>query len=299
MNSKNFNLNYSKFTCWKNGKLVNPDQAAVSVYDHGLLYGDGCFEGIRFYRKQPFRISQHLQRLRRSLCSLNISIPYTDKTLSEAVQACVETSGLRDGYIRLLITRGEGDMGLDPRNCGDPNVIIISASLSLVGEEDRKNGVNLITSSIRRTVGTGLDTRVKSLNYLHSILARIEANAAGVDEAILLNQFGNVAECTAENIFAVTGNSLLTPPTRDGALEGVTRGAILELAAEESIICREESLSSYDLYNATECFICGSGAGLIPVRFIDGREIAECPGPMYKWMVKAYRKLIDKECGRH
>lgn len=282
--------------CWKNGELVSADQAVVSIYDHGLLYGDGCFEGLRFYHQQPFRLDRHLARLRRSLRTLDITVPYTNEHLADAVMACIECSGMSDGYLRILVTRGEGDMGLNPRNCSRPNVFIIPASLSLVSDDVRRQGVSLITSSIKRAIGTGLDSRVKSLNYLHSILARAEANAAGADEAVLLNQFGHVAECSAENIFVVNGTTLQTPPIADGALEGITREAILELASEQGMVCREQSLTTYDLYNARECFICGSGARLIPVRRIDGREIAQCPGSVYQSMSAAYQVLINNEC---
>lgn len=282
--------------CWKNGVLVSPDQAVVSIYDHGLLYGDGCFEGLRFYQGKPFRLRRHLARLRRSLRALAINIAYTDERLAEGVNACIANSGMREGYLRILVTRGEGDMGLNPRNCSQPNVFIIPASLSLVSDEIRRHGVCLITSSIKRAVGTGLDSRVKSLNYLHSILARAEANAAGADEAILLNQFGYVAECSAENIFIVNGSTLLTPPIEDGALAGITREAILELAPEQGLVCREKSLTSYDLYNADECFICGSGARLIPVRMIDGRLIEQCPGAAFRSLSAAYQRLIYDEC---
>lgn len=289
-------MNCDAFPCWINGNILEPNQAVISVYDHGLLYGDGCFEGLRFHHKKPFRLKQHLARLRRSLRSLDIAIPYSDRILEEAVLACINESRLGEGYIRILVTRGNGDLGLNPRNCGNPNVFIIPALLSLINEGARKKGIRLITSSIRRAVGTGLDTRVKSLNYLHSILARIEANSAGVDEAILLNQFGHVAECSAANIFVFSNNVLLTPPLLDGALEGITRRAILELAADHSIVCREASLNSYDLYNADECFICGSGAQLVPVKSIDGRKMKNCPGPFFKWTVDAYQKLVYKEC---
>lgn len=287
----------TKYSCWKNGELVSADQAVVSIYDHGLLYGDGCFEGLRFYHRHPFRLDRHLARLRRSLSALAITVPYTDDTLAEAVMACIARSGMGDGYLRILVTRGEGDMGLNPRNCTAPNVFIIPASLSLVSDETRRQGVSLITSSIKRAVGTGLDARVKSLNYLHSVLARAEANAAGVDEVILLNQFGQVAECSAENIFVVKAGSLLTPPVQDGALEGITRETLLELAPQQRLEAREQSLTSYDLYTAEECFICGSGARLIPVKTIDGRQIAQCPGPVYQRLSLAYKALIDDECG--
>jgi branched-chain amino acid aminotransferase len=287
----------TEFSCWKNGELVSADRASVSVHDHGLLYGDGCFEGLRFYHGRPFMPDRHLARLRRSLQALAITIPYTDDTLTEAVMTCIRGSGMHDGYLRILVTRGEGDMGLDPRNCTRPNVFIIPAALSLVSDTARRQGICLITSSIRRATGTGLDARVKSLNYLHSVLARMQADAAGADEAILLNQSGYVAECSAENIFIVKEDKLLTPPVQDGALEGITREIILELAPRTGLEAQEQSLTSYDLYTADECFICGSGARLIPVRMIDGRPLTRCPGPVYQQILLAWQALIEEECG--
>lgn len=285
------------FPCWKNGDIVAPEQAQVSIYDHGLLYGDGCFEGLRFYHRQPFRLERHLTRLSASLTALAITMPYSNEQLMTAVNQTIEQSGLDDGYLRILVTRGEGDMGLNPRHCLWTNVFIIPAMLTMVSEQQRQAGVNLVTSSIKRAVGTGLDARVKSLNYLHSILARMEANAAGADEAILLNQSGYVAECSAENIFIVKGDSLLTPPINDGALAGITREVLLSLAPSHGLNCREQSLTSYDLYNADESFICGSGARVIPVRMIDGRQLGQCPGTVYKKLSLAYQALIDSECG--
>lgn len=283
-------------SCWLNGALVAPEQATVSVFDHGLLYGDGCFEGLRYHHGKPFRLDRHLQRLRRSLRALDISIRYSDDELADGVAACIERVGADAGYLRIVVTRGCGDLGLNPRNCGSPTVFIISAPLKLVSDERRTQGVVLMTSSIRRALDTGVDPRIKTLNYLHSILARAEANAAGADEALLLNNAGHVAECSAENIFIATRSTLLTPPTIDGALAGITRDTLLELAADCDIRCREQSLTQYDLYTADECFICGSGAGLIPVRLIDGRPMAVVPGPFYHRLSSAYRTLIDREC---
>ncbi|MDX1459345.1 MAG: aminotransferase class IV [Marinobacter sp.] len=277
---------------WKNGQMVGAAEAVVSVFDHGLLYGDGCFEGLRFYGGRPFRVARHLQRLRRSLQALAITIPYSDEDLNQAVADCIEHSGQDQGYLRILVTRGEGDLGLNPANCHSPSVFVLASALALVSDERRRQGISLITSSIKRAVGTGLDPRVKTLNYLHSVLARAEANAANVDEAILLNQFGHVAECSAENIFVYDGQALLTPPLRDGALGGITRETVLELAEACGIPSREQSMTTYDLYNAKECFLCGSGARLIPVRSIDGRAIAQCPGEIYQQVVAGYERLI-------
>lgn len=290
------NHNPSPTPYWKNGRMVGAADAVVSVFDHGLLYGDGCFEGLRFYGRRPFRLDRHLQRLRRSLRALAIDIPYSDDDLAQAVADCIEHSGQDQGYLRILVTRGEGDLGLNPANCRAPSVFILASALALVSDEARRQGITLITSSIKRMVGSGLDPRVKTLNYLHSILARAEANAAKADEAILLNQFGQVAECSAENLFIFDGTDLLTPPLQDGALGGITRETVMELAAAEGIPCREQSLTGYDLYNARECFLCGSGARLIPVRAIDGRTLATCPGDVYLRVSEAFQALIAKTC---
>lgn len=281
---------------WKNGVWVDRANASVSVFDHGLLYGDGCFEGLRFYRNLPFRLNRHLDRLEWSAKALAIPLPFPRDELRDAVIESVIRSRLDSGYIRLLVTRGEGDLGLNPMNCREPSVFIIPAELALVNEETRKQGISLVTSSIKRTVGTGLDPRIKSLNYLHSVMARMEATAAGADEAILLNQHGLVAECSAENLFIVKGGVVFTPPVIDGALAGITRETILELCENLSLVCRELSLTTYDLYTAEECFICGTGARLIPVRSIDGRHIPKVAGPVYDVIAKGFDALIDHEC---
>ena len=294
--------------CWINGEIVAPENASVSVFDHGLLYGDGVFEGMRFYHRQLFRAELHLQRLQRSLKALDLNIAYDERQLLHALQLSIERSGLRHGYIRLLVTRGEGALGLDPRSCGRCNVIILATELELMDPARCEQGIDLITASIKRITGSGLDGRVKSLNYLHSVLARIEANYAGVDEALMLNQWGHVAECSAENIFIVvdcwvdgmTGQGpryrLLTPPLQDGALEGVTRGIIMALANDLGLECLTQSLTPYDLYNASECFLTGTGAKLIPVKSIDGRAIKSSPGTCYQALEKAFCRLIEAEC---
>lgn len=281
---------------WKNGEWVSREHASVSIFDHGLLYGDGCFEGLRFYNKVPFRLDRYLERLRRSTTALAIELPFSTDELRMAVRECVRRSHLENGYIRLLVTRGEGDLGLNPETCSKPSVFIIPAELALVGDEVRRRGVSLITSSIKRAVGTGLDTRIKSLNYLHSVMARMEATAAGADEAILLNQHGFVAECSAENLFIVRGETLFTPPLSDGGLGGITRETIMELCAKLSLECKEQSLTTYDLYTADECFICGTGARLIPVRSIDGRSLRTVAGPLFTEIAEGFRSLIDEEC---
>jgi len=269
----------------------------VSVFDHGLLYGDGVFEGLRFYRGVPFRIDRHLRRLRRSLAAIRLQIPYSDVQLREGINHCIEAFGEQSGYLRLVATRGEGGMGLNPKHCRTPNVFAIACQLELVSEEAITRGLTLVTTTTRRMLGSGLDSRVKSLNYLHSILAKTEANAANADEAVMLNQFGRVAECSAANIFIVRDGQLLTPPCSDGALEGITREAVMEIALANKLVVRETSLNPWDLVNADECFISGSGARLVPVSSVDGCSLPTHHRPVFELIRSEFYKLIDRECG--
>lgn len=285
----------SEKSCWINGTLVEPADAKVSVYDHGLLYGDGVFEGIRFYNDQCFRLDQHLQRLGHSACAIGLSIPYSHRELRTGIERAITRSSLRDGYIRLLVTRGEGPLGLDPTPCTDPNVIIVVDALSIVSPEIRRRGASVIISSTRRLTPDGLDPRIKSLNYLNHILARMEANHAGADEAILLNGAGRVAEGSADNIFIVRDQTLITPPVTEGALDGITRQCILELAEEVSLAAVEQPIAAYDLYNADECFLTGTGAELIPVAEVDGRIIQHCPGEFFGRLSDHYNRMIERE----
>jgi branched-chain amino acid aminotransferase len=282
--------------CWLNGRLVAPEEATVSVFDHGLLYGDGVFEGIRYYHRAPFRLRAHLQRLVRSARAIALELPCDPEVLSRAVHDTVAAAGNESGYLRLVVTRGNGPLGIDPSRCERPNVFIVASPLAMVSGDARTRGARVIIASTRRLSPDGLDPRVKSLNYLNHILARIEANHAGADEAILLNQQGRVAEGTADNLFIVRDGELLTPPVIDGALDGITRGAILELAAGAGIPARETSLGPYDLYTADECFLTGTGAELIPVREVDGRALGACPGPVFQRLLHEFRALVAKEC---
>lgn len=276
--------------CWMNGALVALDQARVSVFDHGLLYGDGVFEGIRFYHGHAFRLAAHLDRLYRSAAALRLTIPYDRAALTAAVHAAIAAFHAQDGYLRLVVTRGEGKLGLDPGTCVRGNTFILADRLALVNE-----GARLIVAATRRLAPDGLDPRIKSLNYLNHILARLEASNAGADEAILLNAQGRVAEGTADNIFIVRDKVLLTPPACDGALEGITRAVVLELAASLHIPARETSLAPYDLYTADEAFLTGTGAELIPVREVDGRALAHSPGPVFRRLRHAFGDIIRRE----
>jgi len=285
----------SEKACWINGSIVSPENARISVYDHGLLYGDGVFEGIRFYGKRCFRVKQHLQRLAYSAQAIGLDLPLDQSQLIRGIEQAVSASSLKDGYVRLLVTRGEGPLGLDPTPCRKPNVIILIDRLSLIPAETRKRGASVIISSTRRLNPDGLDPRIKSLNYLNHILARMEASHAGADEAILLNSSGRVAEGSADNIFIVRDKMLITPPVTEGALDGITRQCILELAQQVSLKPVEQPIAAYDLYNAEECFLTGTGAEIIPVATIDGRTIAHCPGKYFEGLTDAYTRMIEQE----
>jgi branched-chain amino acid aminotransferase len=285
----------TKAICWINGDLVPAHEARVSIFDHGLLYGDGVFEGIRFYRGKAFRLDAHLERLERSAAAIRLVLPCDRDALVKAVTATIAAYGLPNGYLRLLVTRGPGRLGLDPASCTRPNIIVIAAELAVVPQAVRDHGARVIIAATRRLAPDGLDPRIKSLNYLNHILARIEATNAGADEAILLNQRGHVAEGSAENVFIVHADELLTPPATDGALEGITRMAVLETAVGIGVRWREATLSPYDLYTAEECFLTGTGAELIPVREVDGRPLRYCPGPFYARLCDGFAQLVKRE----
>lgn len=288
-------MNCPPSLCWQNGKIIDAAAATVSVLDHGVLYGDGVFEGIRFYRRTPFRLDAHLERLFDSARALALTIPMTPTDLRNAIEALIAAFAIDDGYLRLVVTRGVGPMGVDPSRCTNPQVFIIASELQLIAPEKRLAGAVLIIASTRRLGADGLDPRIKSLNYLNHILARMEANHAGADEAILLNAAGRVAEGSADNIFIIKRNILITPPVTEGALDGITRGVVIELAAELNIPCREIPIAPYDLYTAEECFITGTGAELIPVREIDGRGLKYCPGPIYTQISAAFQQCVERE----
>jgi len=282
---------------WLNGQLLPTSQAVVPVNDHGLLYGDGVFEGIRFYRRRAFRLQQHLQRLALSARAIALQIPLSSEELTTVIERLIETFADDDGYIRLMVTRGAGPLGLNPKSCSQPNVIAIADQLTVIDIGQQQAGARLIVSSVRRLPADGLDPRIKSLNYLNHILAKIEANHAGADEAILLNAQGRVAEGTADNVFIVRGGRLLTPPCSEGALEGITRELMLQLAQDNGIETREQPLGVYDLYAADECFLTGTGAELIPVASIDCRSMPSCPGPVFRRLQQAFQRTIAEECG--
>ena len=281
--------------CWLDGTIVPGEEARVSVFDHGLLYGDGVFEGIRFYQHQPFRLLAHLQRLQQSARAIKLTLPYTLSELATAIHDLIQAYAQPDGYIRLVITRGKGTLGVNPNSCRRATTFIIADKLTAVDPQVRQHGASLIIAATRRLSPDGLDPRVKSLNYLNHVLARIEANHAKADEAILLNAQGHVSEGTTDNVFVVRGGMLLTPPVTDGALDGVTRNVIMTLAKEQGIASAETTLSPYDLYTADECFLTGTAMELIPVREIDGRELSVCPGPVFQLLQAAFMDRIQGE----
>lgn len=283
--------------CWLNGRIVPAAEATVSVFDHGLLYGDGVFEGIRYYRRVAFELGEHLERLALSARAIALELPYTQSELADAVRATIAASGCDDGYLRVVITRGAGSMGLDPRGCTEPTLLIIALQLRLTEDSKRRDGVRAIIAATRRLPPDGLDPRIKSLNYLNHVLARIEASRAGADEAIMLNAAGRVAEGTADNVFVVRKGRILTPPAVEGALEGVTRGVVLKLARAAGIEAMESPLAPYDLYTADECFLTGTALELVPVAEIDGRRMTDCPGPVYRRLERNFRALVRGEMG--
>lgn len=279
--------------CWIGGRVLPAAQATVSVMDHGLLYGDGVFEGIRFYGRRVFRLREHLDRLERSARAICLELPLSREAIAAAISATIEAFAHDDGYLRVVVTRGVGKLGIDPRSCPTPGFFVIADELSMASQQTREQGARLITASTRQPPLDTLDPRIKGLNYLVHILARIEANQAGVDEAVMLNHEGKVAEGAAQNLFIARQGELLTPPTIDGALEGVTRSIIFELAADAGIVTREASLAPYDLHGADECFLTGTGAELLPVAEIDGRRLRACPGPIYQQLAARFRRLTQ------
>src|SRR5437773_5172179 len=255
------------------GKFYDQEKAKVSVFDHGLLYGDGVFEGIRAYHGRVFKLKEHLDRLFCSAKAILLEIPMSPTDVLKAVLETCRRNRLRDGYIRLVVTRGVGTLGLNPNRCKNPSVIIIADKIQLYPPAMYERGMEIVTVATTRNLHNAVNPAIKSLNYLNNILAKIEANIAGVEEAIMLNAEGFVAECTGDNIFILKNGQLLTPPLSAGALYGITRGVVIEMAREAGIPVSEPNLTRYDLFNADEWFLTGTGAEIIPVTKIDGRVI--------------------------
>ena len=276
-----------------NDRLVPEAEARVSVFDHGLLYGDGVFEGLRSYSGRVFRLQQHLDRLWASARAICLEIPLSQEAVARAVNDTLAANGLSDGYIRLVVTRGSGSLGLDPNRTKNPQVIVIADTISLYPREFYEKGLRIVTAATQRVQSAALSPRIKSLNYLNNIMAKLEGLQAGCGEALMLNHKGEVAECTADNVFVVRGPRLLTPPPDAGILEGITRNAVMELAVAAGIDCREATLVRHDLYTADECFLTGTAAEVVPVVEIDGRRVGPgTPGPITTRLAADFARLV-------
>ena len=276
------------------GTYYAKEEARISVFDHGLLYGDGVFEGLRIYSNRVFKLKEHIKRLYMSAGAIHLTIPLSPDEMEKAVLTTVQMNQTENGYIRLVVTRGKGDLGIDPVKCPKASVIIIVADITLYPAEYYTKGISIITASTRRLPADCVDPRVKSLNYLNNILAKMEATQAGCLEAVMLNKQGYVAECTGDNIFIIKEKELLTPHPSCGILSGITRGTVLELAQNLGIKNRPAFLTQYDLYTADECFLTGSGAEVIPVITIDGRTIGNGkPGEITGGLITAFREKVN------
>jgi len=274
------------------GKFYDERDAKVSVFDHGLLYGDGIFEGIRAYNGRVFRLKEHIDRLFYSAKAILLTIPISHAEIMKAVVESCRQNNLRDGYIRLLVTRGIGTLGLNPNRCKNPSVIVIADKIQLYPQELYERGMEIVTVPTVRNLHSAVNPAIKSLNYLNNILAKIEANNSGCEEAVMLNADGYVAECTGDNIFIVKEGKLQTPPLSAGALYGITRATVIELAEKAGIKVSEPNLTRYDLFNADECFVTGTGAEIMPVVKIDGRVIGDGKaGSITRKLVADYHAL--------
>ncbi|MBS0632251.1 MAG: branched-chain-amino-acid transaminase [Verrucomicrobia bacterium] len=275
------------------GKFVDDSEAKISVFDHGLLYGDGVFEGIRLYGGNIFRLDEHLERLENSAKAIMLKLPHTRQEISDLTCETCRQNNLTDAYIRLVITRGVGDLGLAPWLCPKPSMFIIASKISLYPQEHYDNGLSIVTVPTRRINPAALPPTIKSLNYLNNILGKIEARQFGALEAIMLNDQGYIAECTADNVFIVAKGEIVTPAASQGALKGITRSAILDIGKALNIPVRESDMTRYDVWCADECFLTGSGAEVIPVVKLDGREIgAGKPGPITKRVLAEFRRRV-------
>lgn len=278
------------------GEFYPKSQAKVSVYDHGLLYGDGVFEGIRTYNGRIFRYQEHLDRLYESAHAIRIDIGLDKEEMTQAVLETLRRNNLKDSYIRLLVTRGKGDLGLDPRKCPKASVIIIADAIKLYPPETYIEGMRLTVTSTRKNSFDATSPRIKSLNYLNNIVAKMEAIDSGYQEGLMLDRHGYVTECTSENVFIIKNGVLRTPHPSAGILEGVTRNVVMELAEEMGYSIDESPMTLHDVYVADECFVTGTGAELIPIISLTGRDIGEgVPGPIFKKLLEAFRELTQKE----
>ncbi|MEY5014476.1 MAG: branched-chain-amino-acid transaminase [Verrucomicrobiota bacterium] len=276
------------------GVMYAEPDAKVSVFDHGLLYGDGIFEGIRFYNGRVFKLTEHLERLWDSAKAIRLTIPMTFQALEEATLATIRENGLRDGYIRLVVTRGKGNLGLSPDRCPKASVIIIADKIQLYPEEKYEKGMVMVTTATRRATPAALLPAVKSLNYLNNIMAKIEATHAGADEGVMLNEQGYVAECTGDNLFVVKKGRITTPPVYAGALGGITRQVVFDICAEIGVPISEQEMTRYDVYTADECFLTGTAAEVIAAIELDTRIIGDGkPGVVTRRVIEQFRKLTQ------
>ncbi|MCF6313041.1 MAG: branched-chain-amino-acid transaminase [Verrucomicrobiales bacterium] len=276
------------------GKLCDEADAKVSVFDHGLLYGDGVFEGIRFYNGRVFKLKAHIDRLFDSAKAIQLTVSLSHEEVTQAVMDTIRANGLRDGYVRLLVTRGVGSLGLNPFLCEKSSVIIIASKIALYDEEKYQQGLTVVTCGTRRPAPAALSPSVKSLNYLNNIMAKIEAINAGAEEGVMLNEQGFVAECTGDNVFVVKDHIIYTPPVTAGGLNGITRRIVMDLAREEGFELREQDLTRYELYTADEFFLSGTAAEVVPVATYDGRIIGEGkPGPITLRLMEFFRELTQ------
>ncbi|MBL7131521.1 MAG: branched-chain-amino-acid transaminase [Candidatus Omnitrophica bacterium] len=283
-----------------NGKLVDKQDAKISVFDHGLLYGDGVFEGIRSYNCLVFKLKEHIHRLYDSAQAILLKIPITKEAMIKIIITTLKANKLRDAYIRVVVTRGEGDLGLDPRKCKSPSIFIIADKIVLYPKELYQKGLSIVTVPTPRNVPEALNPQIKSLNYLNNILAKIEAINFNAEEALMLNHDGLVAECTGDNVFMVKNHMLITPPTAVGVLAGITRQSVLDLSPKLGLKTEEKLITRYDLFNANEVFLTGTAAEIIPVVSIDGRIISSGkPGKFTLNLIKEFRKVTKTQGVRY
>ena len=275
-----------------NDKLVSKEEATVSVYDHGLLYGDGVFEGIRVYGRKVFLLGDHVDRLYESANAIRLTIPMTREEMADAVNRTVAANNIDNGYVRLVVTRGAGYLGLDPRKTSNPQIIIIADTIELYPEEIYREGMKLVTASTIRNHAGALSPRIKSLNYLNNILAKMEGADGGSPEALMLNHKGEVAECSGDNIFIVKKGVIRTPSTDSGILEGLTRNTVIRLARESGYEVQENQMVRHDIYVADECFLTGSAAEIVPVVSLDKRVIGDGkPGPVTQDLLRKFQEF--------
>lgn len=282
--------------CWIDQRIKPAAEAHISVYDHGLLYGDGVFEGLRFYNDKVFMLDAHLKRLQQSAKAISLDLPYNQQQIVQAVEELIKAYHQDSGYLRLVVTRGVGSLGIDPQKCAKPTLFIIADDLAVVNTTDFDSGINLLIASTRSIPADCLDPKIKSLNYLNNILARIEANEAGMDEAVMLNSQGFVSEGSVDNIFIIKDNVLKTPRISDGLLQGITRDVILQIALQLGITTDETSLTRYDLIQADECFLTGTGAELIPVGKINQHKLVNPGKTLFPKIAAAFRDAIFEHC---